>query len=177
MEIDISIDKKSAKKLRNQNINFLDFAISILALISSVILGLDVGAALALAALVFFSIRIFQEDLKNYRVRYLDLLGVFIPTLILHNFGISLEVNVLQAIIFFTIGWILFQVFDGKIGGGDVRLLATGALFLSYFQILSAVSLAAIVGILIGDKFKNHKVPFASLLIAAYWISYFVVWL
>ena len=87
----------------------------------------------------------------------------------------SFEVSIIRPIIVFLIGWGMFQLFEGDIGGGDVRLATVVAVFLNTVQLLSAISLAAAVGMLIGSKLKMKTVPFGSLLIVASWLSFWIV--
>lgn len=89
--------------------------------------------------------------------------------------GAHFDVSIIRGIVFFFIGWGMFQLFEGDIGGGDVRLVTVLAIFLNTVQILSAISLAAAAGMLIGSNLKMKRVPFGALLIASAWLTFGIV--
>ncbi len=142
-------------------------------------LSLVFGAPLALMGGVFgaafFSWRILKDDLAKLKVENLNLLGLVVAILAMWVLNANFEVSLLRACITFLIGWGIFQLFEGDIGGGDVRLASIGALFLNTVQLLAAVSVASFAGLIIAYFWKVKKVPFGSLLIVSLWLSFWIV--
>jgi Flp pilus assembly protein protease CpaA len=123
----------------------------------------------------FFSWRIFVGDIKTRKVDNWDIAGLLAGGGLMCLAGASFEVSIIRPIIVFLIGWGIFQLFEGDIGGGDVRLATVVAVFLNMVQLLSAISLAAAAGMIIGSRLKMKTVPFGSLLIVASWLSFWIV--
>ncbi len=140
-----------------------------LALKSGITLGIAIGAT------AYFSWRLMVSDLKERKIHNLDLLGLLVSGCAMEILGANLDVALIRAVVAFLVGWLVFQLFEGDIGGGDVRLVTVLALFLSTTQLFVTVSVASLSGIVIASAFALRRVPFGSLLIIFSWIVYGVI--
>lgn len=165
-------------KISNLKSSFLKLNSGLVASVAT-LLSLALGAPLIILggvfAAAFFSVRIFKEDLAKLKISDLNLLGLVVSVILMWALGAKFELSLLRACITFLIGWGIFQLFEGDVGGGDVRLASVGALFLNTIQLLAAVSVASFGGLVIGYFWKVKKIPFGSLLIIAFWLSFWIV--
>lgn len=167
--------KAKARKFKNRLTGIKSYYVAVFALAVSFLLKGGVFLSPAIAVSAYFSWEIFLDDLTEYKVSHFNLIGLLIGGVAMAFAGAHFDISILRGIIFFFIGWGMFQLFEGDIGGGDVRLVTVLAIFLNTVQILSAISLAAAVGMLIGSNLKLKRVPFGALLIASAWITFGIV--
>jgi Flp pilus assembly protein protease CpaA len=169
------MNKKKARVFRKRIIGLNPLYVSAVSLPLSLIFGADIFLALAISFTGYFSWSIFQVDIEEYKIGHFNLAGLLLGCVAMTFAGADFNVSILRAIIFFLIGWGMFQLFEGDIGGGDVRLVTVAALFLNVIQLLSAISLAAATGMLIASRLKMKRVPFGALLIVSFWLSFWIV--
>jgi len=167
--------KSKARKLKKRLINLKSYYVAGLALAVSALLGVGIFRSPAIALTAYFSWEIFKDDLENYKVSHFNLSGLLVGFIAMAVAGVHFDISILRGIIFFFIGWGMFQLFEGDIGGGDVRLVTVLAIFMNTVQILSAISLAAAVGMLIGSNLKLKRVPFGAILIVSTWLTFWIV--
>lgn len=167
--------KLQAKKLKERLMGVKAYYVAGFAFAMSLLFGASLYLGPAVAFCAYFSWAIFLEDIESYTVGHFNLLGLLGGGVLMALAGMHFDISVLRALIFFLIGWGMFQLFEGDIGGGDVRLVTVLALFLNTVQILSAISLAAAAGMLIGSNLKMKRVPFGALLIATSWLVRWIV--
>ncbi|HRV76344.1 MAG: hypothetical protein H6799_01200 [Candidatus Nomurabacteria bacterium] len=169
------MNKSKAKKFKKKLLSIESYYLAGIALAVSLLFkgGLFLSPAVAISA--YFSWEIFRDDIKEYKVSHFSLTGLLVGGIGMAVAGAHFDVSILRGVIFFFIGWGMFQLFEGDIGGGDVRLLTVVALFLNVVQLLAAISLASAVGMLVAWQFKIKRVPFGSLLIVAFWLSFWIV--
>ncbi len=169
------MNKTKAKKIKKKLLNIKPYYIAGMAMVISALMGAGMLRSPAIALVAYFSWEIFKDDLENYRVLHLNLVGLLAGFVAMAFAGIHFDISIFRSIIFFFIGWGMFQLFEGDIGGGDVRLVTVLAIFMNTVQILSAISLAAAVGMLIGSNLKLKRVPFGALLIVSAWLTFWIV--
>lgn len=167
--------KLQAKKLKDRLLGVKAYYVAAVALVLALLFGASFYLSPAIAFSAYFSWSIFIEDIESYTVSHLNLLGLLGGGVLMAIAGLDFDFFVLRPILFFLIGWGMFQLFEGDIGGGDVRLVTVLAIFLNTVQILSAISLAAAAGMLIGSNLKMKRVPFGALLIATSWLAFWIV--
>lgn len=167
--------KSKAKKIKKRLVNIKPYYVAGVALAVAALLKAGVFLSPAIAVTAYFSWEIFRDDLENYKVSHFNLAGLFVGYVAMAIAGAHFDISILRGIIFFFIGWGMFQLFEGDIGGGDVRLVTVLAIFMNTVQILSAISLAAAAGMLIGSNLKLKRVPFGALLIASTWLTFWIV--
>lgn len=166
---------KKIKKLLKKLVQVNPYYVGVLAVLVSLIMGGGFILSPAVGVSAFFSWRIFVGDIKKRKVDNWDVLGLLLGGGLMYLGDASFELSIIRPVIVFLIGWGMFQLFEGDIGGGDVRLATVIAVFLNTVQLLSAISLAAAAGMLIGARLKMKTVPFGSLLIVASWLSFWIV--
>lgn len=169
------MNKSKVKKFRKKLLAVKPYYIAGLALVLALILKAGIFLSPAIAVSAYFSWEIFRDDIAEYRVSHFNLIGLLAGGVGMAVAGANFDVSVFRGIIFFFIGWGMFQLFEGDIGGGDVRLVTVLAVFLNTVQILSAISLAAATGMLIGSNLKLKRVPFGALLITSAWLTFGIV--
>lgn len=169
------MNKSKVKKLRARLIDLKAYYIAAIALGLSLLFKANFYLAPAITSTAYFSWEIFVDDLKSYKVSHFNLIGLLVSGVLMGLAGGHFDSSILRGVIFFFIGWGMFQLFEGDIGGGDVRLVTVLAIFLNTVQILSAISLAAAVGMLIGSNLKLKRVPFGALLIVSAWLTFWIV--
>lgn len=169
------MNKSKAKKIRKRLVATKPYYAAILALALAFLFKAGVFLSPAIAVSAYFSWEIFTDDLTEYKVSHFNLIGLLVGGIAMAFAGANFDVSILRGIIFFFIGWGMFQLFEGDIGGGDVRLVTVLAIFLNTVQILSAISLAAAAGMIIGSNLKLKRVPFGALLIASAWLTFWIV--
>lgn len=169
------MNKSKAKKFKSRLINIKAYYVAGVALAVAALMGAGILRSPAIALTAYFSWEIFRDDLENYRVSHFNLAGLFAGFVAMALTGMHFDVSILRAIIFFFIGWGMFQLFEGDIGGGDVRLVTVLAIFMNTVQILSAISLAAAAGMIIGSNLKLKRVSFGALLITSAWLTFWIV--
>lgn len=178
MVYNLSLMKSSVKNFKKLKGNLLKVNSGVIA-VTGAGLGLVFGAPLILVPGImgagFFSWRIFKDDLARLKVVYLNLIGLLVFVLTMWVVDANFAISIPRALITFLIGWVVFQLFEGDVGGGDVRLATVVAVFLNTVQLLSAISLASFVGLLLASFFKLKKIPFGALLIVATWLSFWIV--
>lgn len=167
--------KSQAIKIKGRLLGINVYLVAGLALALSLLLGASIYLAPAIAFSAFFSWSILIEDIENYKVSHFNLLGLLGGGALMAIAGTDFDLSIWRPVLFFLIGWGMFQLFEGDIGGGDVRLVTVLAIFLNIVQILSAISLAAALGMLIGSNLKMKRVPFAALLVATSWLTFWIV--
>ena len=169
------MNKSKAKKFKKKLLSIESYYLAGIALAVSLLFkgGLFLSPAVAISA--YFSWEIFRDDIKEYKVSHFSLTGLLVGGIGMAVAGAHFDVSILRGVIFFFIGWGMFQLFEGDIGGGDVRLVTVLAVFLNTVQILSAISLAAALGMLIGSNLKLKRVAFGALIIASAWLTFGIV--
>lgn len=169
------MNKFKAKKFKNKLLSVKPYYLAGVALVLSLLFKGGIFLSPAVAVGAYFSWEIFRDDLENYRVSHVNLAGLLVGGAGMALAGANFDVSIIRGIIFFFIGWGMFQLFEGDIGGGDVRLVTILAIFLNTVQILSAISVAAALGMLIGSNLKLKRVPFGALLIVSSWLTFWIV--
>lgn len=167
--------KLQVRKLKERLLEIRAYYVAGFALALSLLVGANFYLAPAIAFSAFFSWSIFVEDIEKYTVGHFNLLGLLAGGALMAIAGLHFDLSIIRPLIFFLIGWGIFQLFEGDIGGGDVRLVTVLAIFLNTVQILSAISLAAAIGMLVGSNLKMKRVPFAAILIATSWLAMWIV--
>ena len=169
------MSKSKIKKFVNKLVGINALYPMGLALVISFVVSRNFLIAPFVGLAAYCSWRIFVGDIKLRKISNLDLFGLLLSGLAIYLLISPFDVSILRSVIVFLIGWGMFQLFEGDIGGGDVRLLTVAALFLNVVQLLAAISLASAVGMLVAWQFKIKRVPFGSLLIVAFWLSFWIV--
>lgn len=169
------MNKLKAKRFKKKLLSLKAYWVAGVALLVALFFKAGLLLSPAIATCAYFSWEIFRDDLKEYKVSHFNLLGLLLGGILIVISGGNFDVSILRGVIFFFIGWGMFQLFEGDIGGGDVRLVTVLAIFLNTVQILSAISLAAALGMLIGSNLKLKRVAFGALLIASAWLTFGIV--
>jgi Flp pilus assembly protein protease CpaA len=169
------MNRKKAKILRKRILGLNPLYLSGASLALGLIFGADVFLALTVAFSAYFSWSILQVDIDEYKIGHFNLVGLLLGCAAITVAGADFNVSIIRAIVFFLIGWGMFQLFEGDIGGGDVRLVTVAAIFLNVIQLLAAISLASAVGMLVASRLKMKRVPFGALLIVSFWLSFWIV--
>lgn len=167
--------KNKIKNFVNKSVKINALYPLILSALVSFAIGRDFLVSPFVGVAAYFSWKIFVGDIKLRKIGNLDLFGLLASGLIIYLIISPFEFSIIRAVVVFLIGWGMFQLFEGDIGGGDVRLLTVAGLFLNVVQLLAAVSLASAVGMIVAARYKIKRVPFGSLLIVAFWLSFWIV--
>lgn len=86
----------------------------------------DAALGIALAGLVPLLAYIMWSDMKAMRIPNIAVLLIFLVFLATGSWGLPLETflwRIGHTVIAFGVGWGIFQISGGKIGGGDLKLL------------------------------------------------------
>lgn len=162
-------------KVKSKILKVRAYQVALLTLGVSLLFGAKPVLAPAIALASYFSWEIVVEDIKTLKVNNLKLFLLFLSGVAMSLAGANLSESWLRPIVFFLIGWGMFQLFEGDIGGGDVRLVTVFAVFLDSIKMLAAISLAATLGWIIGYKLKMQRVPFGALLVVCFWLAFGIV--
>ncbi|MDQ5913477.1 MAG: hypothetical protein QG623_95 [Patescibacteria group bacterium] len=169
------MSKTKLKKIVNQLTSISAIYVALFAVVASYAVGRDFLVSPFVGLGAYYSWRIFVGDIKFRKISNFDIAGLLVSGIAIYLLIAPFEISIVRAVIVFLIGWGMFQLFEGDIGGGDVRLLTVAAVFLNVVQLLAAVSLASAIGMALGYKLKIKRIPFGSLLIVSFWLSFWIV--